>query len=188
MIARACIWSLMFAYLLLVSTASVAQSYDLKTEKEKLTKIEAAIQAADDTRFMAECDALLDIHRINALAWFLCGKHLLFVKETDPKTARAHVKLAYHRLHVAAEQFLRTGRQVYYAFDAEQYLGLAAMLMGDLDRAQTHFKTVVDRDSRIPAAWYNLGIIFELKGLQEESMRAFDRHLRLKTGGDATDF
>jgi len=181
-------WSCILAGLLFLPVQSFGQSHDLKTEKEKLAKIEAAIQAADDARFMAECDALLDIHRINALAWFLCGKHLLFVKETDPKTARAHVKLAYHRLEIAAEQFSRTGRQVYYAFDAEQYLGLAAMLLGDLDRAQTHFRTVVSRDSRIAAAWYNLGIIFELKGLQDESMRAFDRHLRLKTGGDATDF
>ncbi len=173
----------------LLAVAAVSpQSYDLKTEKEKLAKIEAAIKAEDNPTFVAECEALLDPHRINALVWYTCGKYLLFVKEPNPTKARANVKLAYKRLKVAADDFARTGKQVYFALDAWQYLGLAAMHFGDLDRAQVHFRQVLARDNRMPAAWYNLGVIYELKGLQEESMRAFDRYLRLKVGGDAGDF
>jgi tetratricopeptide (TPR) repeat protein len=170
------------------ASAVTPQSFDLKTEREKLAKIEAAIKAGDDPTFVAECDALLDPHRINALAWYTCGKHLLYVKTTDPKQARANVKQAYGRLKIAADDFFRTGKQLYYALDAMQYLGLAAMLLGDHDRAQVHFRLVISRDNRIPAAWYNLGVIYELKGLKEESMRAFDRYLRLTSGTDGQDF
>lgn len=171
-----------------LATLAFAQSHDLKTEKEKLAKIEAAIKAENHAVFMAECEELLDRHRINALAWYTCGKFLLLVKENDPHKARVNAKLAYNRLKLAVEDFSRTGKQVYFALDAEQYLGLAAMLFGDLDRAQVHFRKVLARDNRMPAAWYNLGVIYELKGLQEESMRAFDRYLRIKGGTDATDF
>ncbi|MBN8219325.1 MAG: hypothetical protein J0L53_00295 [Spirochaetes bacterium] len=170
------------------ATAVSAQSHDLKTEKDKLAKIEAAIKTENNAVFLAECEALLDRHRINALAWYTCGKYLLSVKESDPRQARSNAKLAYNRLKLAADDFSRTGKQVYFALDAEQYLGLAAILFGDLDRAQVHFRKVLARDNRMPAAWYNLGVIYELKGLQEESMRAFDRYLRLKGGGDAMDF
>ena len=62
------------------------------------------------------------------------------------------------------------------------------MLLSDLDRAQVHFRSVLARDNRIPEAWYNLGVIYELKGLQEESMRAFDRYLRLKNTDAASEF
>ena len=171
------------------ATASLtAQSYDLKLEKEKTAKIEAAIKAEDNPTLVAECEAVLDRHRINALLWYTCGKYLLFVKEPDPAKARANAKLAYHRLKVAADDFSRTGKQVFYALDAWQYLGLAAMHFGDMDRAQVHFNQVLKRDNRMVAAWYNLGVIYELKGLKEESMRAFDRYMRLKGGNDASDF
>lgn len=183
--------SLPWFYLLLffVSILEIyPQSYDLKTEKEKMAKIEAAVAAGDNPAFIAACDALLDPHRINALAYYTCGKNLLFVKEAHPTQARANAKTAYKRLKIAADDFAKTGKQIYFALDAQQYLGLAAMHFGDLDRAQVHFRQVLLRDNRMPAAWYNLGVIYELKGLQEESMRAFDRYLRLKGASDATDF
>lgn len=168
--------------------ALFSQSYDLKTEKEKMAKIEAAVAAGDNPTLIAACEALLDPHRINALAYYTCGKNLLFVKEADPVRARVNAKTAYRRLKIAADDFAKTGKQVYFALDAQQYLGLAAMHFGDLDRAQVHFRQVLARDNRMPAAWYNLGVIYELKGLHEESMRAFDRYLRLKGASDATDF
>lgn len=164
-----------------------SQSYDLKTEKEKIAKIEAAIKAEDNPTYLNECEQLLDSHRINALAWYLCGKYLLSVKAADLQTARAHANLAYRRLKVAVEVFSKTSRQVFYALDAEQYMGLAALLLADLDRAETHFRRVLKRDNRVPAAWYNLGVVYERKGLRDEAMRAYDRYLRLK-GNEATDF
>lgn len=165
-----------------------SQSHDLKSEKEKLAKIEAAIQAEDSKTYLAECEALLDTHRINALAWYTCGKYLLFIKQSDPAAARAKTKLAYARLKVATDDFSRTGKQVFYAYDALQYMGLAMIMLGDYDRAQVHFRQVLARDNRVAAAWYNLGIIYELKGLKEESMRAFDRYLRIKNAGEAQEF
>lgn len=164
-----------------------SQSHDLKTEKEKIAKIEAAIKTEDNPTYFNECEQLLDSHRINALAWYLCGKHLLSVKAADAQTARANASLAYRRLKVAVEVFSKTSRQVFYALDAEQYMGLAALLLGDLDRAETHFRRVLKRDNRVPAAWYNLGVVYERKGLRDEAMRAYDRYLRLK-GNETTDF
>lgn len=37
-------------------------------------------------------------------------------------------------------------------------------------------------------AWYNLGIVYEMRGLTEESMRCYDRYLRLIGTGKDTDF
>lgn len=172
----------------LFSTALTAQSYDLKNEKAAIARIEASVAAGGHADFMKECDELLDPHRINALAWYLCGKHLLSVPVKDLAQGRKNARIAYARLKRAAHDFARTSKQVFYATDAQQYLGLAAMLLGDLDRAQVHFRSVLLRDNRIPAAWYNLGVIYELKGLTEESMRAYDRYLRLKNAGDASEF
>ncbi len=166
----------------------VPQSFDLKAEKEALARIEAAIAAGKHAEFVRECNALLDPHRINALAWYICGKNLLNVPVTETKQSRENARTAYVRLKRATDDFARTGKQVFYATDAQQYLGLAAMLLSDLDRAQVHFRSVLARDSRIPEAWYNLGVIYELKGLQEESMRAFDRYLRLKNTDAASEF
>jgi|GEM_PF-3185023 len=170
------------------TAGSVAQSYDLKAEKEALARIEAAITAGKHSEFMRECNELLDPHRINALAWYTCGKNLLNVPVSDIKESRANARTAYVRLKRATDDFARTGKQVFYATDAQQYLGLAAMLLSDLDRAQVHFRSVLARDNRIPEAWYNLGVIYELKSLQEESMRAFDRYLRLKNTDAASEF
>lgn len=166
----------------------VPQSFDLKAEKEALARIEAAIAAGKHAEFVRECNALLDPHRINALAWYICGKNLLNVPVTETKQSRENARIAYARLKRATDDFARTGKQVFYATDAQQYLGLAAMLLSDLDRAQVHFRSVLARDNRIPEAWYNLGVIYELKGLQEESMRAFDRYLRLKNTDAASEF
>lgn len=173
---------------LLFSSTLFPQSHDLKSEKEKLAKIEAAVNAQDDKTYLAECEALLDTHRINALAWYTCGKYLLSIKESNPTAARAKTKLAYARLKIATDDFARTGKQVYYAYDALQYMGLAMMMLGDYDRAQVHFRQVLARDNRVAAAWFNLGIVYELKGLREESMRAFDRYLRIKNAGEAQEF
>ena len=172
----------------LISGGLFAQSYDLKEEKEALARIDAAITAGKHAEFMQECNELLDPHRINAFAWYTCGKNLLNVPVTDIKESRANARVAYVRLKRAADDFARTGKQVFYATDAQQYLGLAAMLLSDLDRAQVHFRSVLARDNRIPEAWYNLGVIYELKDLQEESMRAFDRYLRLKNTDAASEF
>jgi tetratricopeptide (TPR) repeat protein len=166
----------------------LAQSYDLKKEKEALARIEAAISAGKHAEFVRECNELLDPHRINALAWYICGKNLLNVPVTDIQQSRANARTAYVRLKRATDEFARTGKQVFYATDAQQYLGLAAMLLSDLDRAQVHFRSVLARDNRIAEAWYNLGVIYELKGLQEESMRAFDGYLRLKNTDAASEF
>ena len=173
---------------LLISSALFAQSFDLKTEKEALARIEAAIAAGSHAEFVRECKDLLNPHRINSLAWYLCGKNLLYVPVLDIKESHANARTAYVRLKKANDEFSRTGKQVFYAVDAQQHLGLAAMLLGDLDRAMVHFRSVLARDNRIPEAWYNLGVIFELKGLREESMRAFDRYLRLKNTDAASEF
>ncbi len=175
-------------YSVFLSSGIFAQSYDLKAEKEALVRIEAAIAAGKHDDFMRECNELLNPHRINALAWYMCGKNLLNVPVTDIQQSRANARTAYVRLKRATDDFARTGKQVFYATDAQQYLGLAAMLLSDLDRAQVHFRSVLARDNRIPAAWYNLGVIYELKGLQDESMRAFDRYLRLKNTDAASEF
>lgn len=164
------------------------QSYDLKTEKEALTRIDAAVKAGKHETFMRECADLLVPHRINALAWYTCGKNLLSVPVSDLKQARENARTAYTRLKKANDEFSRTGKQAFYAVDAQQYLGLAAMILGDHDRAQVHFRSVLARDNRIAAAWYNLGVIYELKGLRDDSMRAFDRYLRLKGIGNTVDF
>lgn len=173
---------------LVLSLPLLAQSYDLKTEKAALEKITAAAKSGDDVTFTTECDRLLENHTITALAWYLCGKYLLFVKTDDEKKSLANAKTAYARLSRAIEDFSRTGKQTYYALDALQYQGLAAMLFHDHDRALVHFKAALLRDNRVPAAWYNVGVIYELKGLREEAMRAFDRYLRLRVGGENLDF
>lgn len=174
--------------LLILPAALSAQSLDLKLEKEALARIDAAIQAQRHADFMRECDELLEPHRINALAWYTCGKNLLLVPEKDLKLAREHARTAYSRLKRASDEFGRTGRQVFYMIDAQQYLGLAAMLLNDHDRAMVHFRFVLSRDNRIAEAWYNLGIIYELRGLREESMRAFDRSMRLKNTDASSEF
>jgi len=173
---------------LIFSSSIFSQSLDLKSEKERLKRIEAAIQAEDNPTYIAECDALLDGHRINALAYYLCGKHLLYVKESDPARALANARLAYKRLKIAGDTFYRASRQLYLALDAMQYQALAAMQFHDFDRAQVLFRQVLARDNRLPVPWYNLGVIYELKGQKEESMRAFDRYLRLTGGSGAQDF
>lgn len=164
------------------------QSYELKPEKESIAKIEAAAAAADNATLVNECDRLLENHHISAYAWYLCGKHLLSVKTDDLKVSRAHTRTAYVRLEKATRDFKRTGKQLYLALDGEQYMGLAAMLLGDLDRAQVHFRAVIARDNRMAAAWYNLGVIYEQKGLTEESMRSFDRYLRLVGASKDSEF
>ncbi|HRP68498.1 MAG TPA: tetratricopeptide repeat protein [Turneriella sp.] len=60
--------------------------------------------------------------------------------------------------------------------------------MHDLDRAETYFMRTLERDNRIAAAWYNLGVVYERKGLETEAMRAFDRYLRLQSGESDVDF
>lgn len=164
------------------------QSYELKPEKEAIAKIEAAAASADNATLVSECDRLLENHHISAYAWFLCGKHLLSVKTNDLKLARAYTRTAYVRLEKATRDFKRTGKQLYLALDGEQYMGLAAMLLGDLDRAQVHFRSVLARDNRMASAWYNLGVIYELKGLNEESMRSFDRYLRIVGASKESEF
>lgn len=175
-------------FVLFLSSTLLAQSYDLKTEKGALEKIMAAAKSGDDKTFISECDRLLENHKITALAWYLCGKHLLFVKTANEQESLAHAKMAYARLARAVDDFSRTGKQTYYALDALQYQGLAALLFHDHDRALVHFKAALARDNRVAAAWYNVGVIYELKGLREEAMRAFDRYLRLKGGDESLDF
>lgn len=165
-----------------------AQSYDLKTEKETIKKIEAAVLAADDATFIAECEGFLNVHRINALAYYLCGKNLLFVKESNPQKALANAHLAFKRLKTAVDLFLRASRQLYLALDAMQHQALAAMLFNDFDRAQVLLRQVIARDNRLPMAWYNLGVVYEIMGMKEESMRAFDRYLRLTRNSGEQDY
>jgi tetratricopeptide (TPR) repeat protein len=174
--------------LLLFSSLCWAQTIDLKSEKESLAKIDAAIQAGDDAAFVAECDRLLSVHKVTALAWYTCGKHLLFVKTTDEKQSLVNAKTAYSRLNRAVADFSRTGKQTFYALDALQYQGLAALLFHDFDRAQVHFRAALARDNRMAAAWYNLGVLYEMRGQQEEAMRAYDRYLRLKNTGEEQEF
>lgn len=177
------LWFLVFS-----SCAAFAQSYDLKTEKEALARIDAAVKSGDNTAFVNECNQLLERHAITAFGWYTCGKNLLYVKTSDPKQALRNAHQAYHRLKRATDDFARTGKQVYLTLDGLQYLGLAAMLFNDYDRAMVHFRAVLARDNRLPAAWFNLGVIYELRGLRDESMRAYDRYQRLKTGSDVADF
>jgi tetratricopeptide (TPR) repeat protein len=180
-----------FIFLAVLTLGTVglrAQSFDLKTEKERLAKIEAAIASADDATYLTECDALLQEHHINALAWYTCGKHLLFLKTSDLQAARKNAAVAYTRLKMATRDLNKTGKQIYYVLDALQYQGLAAMILGDADRAMVHFKTALARDNRLAEAWYNLGVIYEQKGLRDESMRAFDRYVRLKNASAISDF
>jgi tetratricopeptide (TPR) repeat protein len=173
---------------ILFSLALGAQSYDLKTEKDSLATIESAAATGDGVTLVRECNTLLADHRISALAWFRCGKYLLSVKTTDLKEARSNARTAYHRLERATKDFSLTGKQLYLALDGLQYMGLAAMLLGDYDRAQVHFRAVLARDNRMAAAWYNLGVVYEMKGLNDEAMRSFDRYLRLVGAGKDTDF
>ena len=86
------------------ATAVSAQSHDLKTEKDKLAKIEAAIKTENNAVFLAECEALLDRHRINALAWYTCGKYLLSVKESDPRQARSNAKQMLEAIVIKATE------------------------------------------------------------------------------------
>ncbi len=171
-----------------LAAAIEGQSLELKPEKEAILKIETAAASADNATLVSECNLLLESHHISAYAWFLCGKHLLSVKTGDLKQARDNTKTAYVRLEKATRDFKRTGKQLYLALDGEQYMGLAAMLLGDYDRAQVHFRSVLARDNRMAAAWYNLGVIYELKGLTEESMRSFDRYLRLVGASKDSEF
>lgn len=171
-----------------LASALGAQSHELKKEKEILAKIEAAANSGDNATLVRECDALLEGHQISAFAWYLCGKHLLSVKTTDLGVARANTRTAYVRLEKATRDFKRTGKQLYLALDGEQFMGLAAMLLGDYDRAQVHFRAVLARDNRMAAAWYNLGVLYEMKGLTDESMRSFDRYLRLVGAGKDSEF
>ncbi len=177
-----------FLFLILLSSLCWAQTIDLRNEKNALARIDAAIASGDDGAFVKECDRLLAVHQVTALAWYTCGKHLLFVKTTDERQARAHAKTAYRRLERAVADFSRTGKQTFYALDALQYQGLAALLFHDFDRAMVHFRAALARDNRIAAAWFNLGMIYEMRGQQEEAMRSYDRYLRLKAVGEAQDF
>lgn len=174
--------------LLLFSSVCWAQTIDLKSEKESLAKIDAAAKAGDDAALVTECDRLLRIHQVTALAWYTCGKYLLFVKTSDERESLANARKAYSHLNRAVADFSRTGKQTFYALDALQYQGLAALLFHDADRALVHFRAALARDNRVAAAWYNLGVLYEMRGQQEEAMRAFDRYLRLKGTGDAQDF
>ncbi len=174
--------------LFMIALGIGAQSYDLKTERDSLATIESAASTHDDVTLVRECNALLAEHRISALAWFRCGKYLLSVKAVSVKESRANARTAYHRLEKATKDFSRTGKQLYLALDGLQYMGLAAMLLGDYDRAQVHFRAVLARDNRMAAAWYNLGIVYEMKGLTDESMRSFDRYLRLVGASKDSEF
>lgn len=174
--------------LLILSSPCFAQTIDLQSEKAALAKIEEAIRAGDDAAFVAECDRLLSVHEVTALAWYLCGKHLLFVKTSDEKQSLANARTAYNRLVRAVADFSRTSKQTFYALDALQYQGLAAMLFHDADRASVAFRSALARDNRLPAAWYNLAVLYEMRGLQEEAMRAFDRYLRLKNASEEQEF
>ncbi|MCX7632707.1 MAG: hypothetical protein N2Z22_05180 [Turneriella sp.] len=169
-------------------TALSAQSHDLRTEKAIVAALRSAIAADDYPTLLRECDQVLATHQINALIWYLCGKHALFAPQPDAQSARANLHTAYNRLLRAAEDFARTAKQTYYTLDALQYLGLAAMLMGEDDRAITHFKAALLRDNRVQAAWYNLGVLYERKGLREEAMRAWHRYLRLKNLASEGEF
>jgi len=173
---------------LLLSSLCWAQTIDLKSEKESLAKIDAAAKAGDDRALVTECDRLLAVHQVTALAWYTCGKHLLFVKTTDEKQSLANAKTAYGRLARAVADFSRTGKQTFYALDALQYQGLAALVLHDFDRAMVHFRAALARDNRIAATWYNLGVLYEMRGQQEEAMRSYDRYLRLKGTGDSQEF
>ncbi|HRP68497.1 MAG TPA: hypothetical protein PLY93_03110 [Turneriella sp.] len=104
-----------------------AQSYDIKTEKNILRSIEEALENGDNPTFTKKCDTLLNPHGINAFAYFLCGKHLLFVPEKDVQKAHAQAKKAYGRLKIAADDFAKTSKQTFYVLDAWQYMGLAAL-------------------------------------------------------------
>jgi tetratricopeptide (TPR) repeat protein len=174
--------------LFLLSSLCWAQTIDLTREKESLAKIDAAAKAGDDRALVTECDRLLAVHQVTALAWYLCGKYLLYVKTTDEKQSLANAKTAYSRLGRAVADFSRTGKQTYYALDALQYQGLAALMFHDYDRALAHFRAALARDNRVAAAWYNVGVIYEMRGLQEEAIRAFDRYLRLTNAGETQDF
>lgn len=176
------------ALMVVYSVALSAQSFEMKAEKDSLATIESAAATRDDATLVRECNTLLETHRISALAWFRCGKYLLSVRTTDLKEARSNARTAYHRLDRATKDFLRTGKQLYLALDGLQYMGLAAMLLGDYDRAQVHFRAVLARDNRMAAAWYNLGVVYEMKGLNDEAMRSFDRYLRLVGASKDTDF
>lgn len=177
-------------YLLTVLLSSLcwAQTIDLRSEKASLAKIDAAVKAGDDAALVNECDRLLRIHQVTALAWYTCGKYLLSVKTSNEKESLANARKAYSRLQRAVADFSRTGKQTFYALDALQYQGLAALLFHDTDRALTHFRAALARDDRVPAAWYNLGVLYEMRGQREEAMRAFDRYLRLRSIAEAQDF
>lgn len=172
----------------LLSSFCWAQTIDITREKVWLAKIDAAAKAGDDATFVAECDRLLEVHQVTALAWYTCGKYLLFVKTTDEKQSLAHARTAYSRLSRAVADFSRTGKQTFYALDALQYQGLAALLFHDYDRAMVHFRAALARDNRVAAAWYNLGVIYEMRGQQAEAMRSYDRYLRLTNVGEMQDF
>jgi tetratricopeptide (TPR) repeat protein len=174
--------------LLLLSSHLWSQTIDLKSEKDSLAKIEAAQKAGDERALVSECDRLLAVHKVTALAWYMCGKYLLFVKTTDEKQALANARTAYNRLARAVADFSRTGKQTFYVLDALQYQGLAAILFRDFDRAIVHFHAALARDNRVAAAWYNLGVIYEMRGLREEATRSYDRYLRLQGTADSQDF
>lgn len=172
----------------LLSCLCCAGTIDLKSEKESLARIDAAAQAGNDALFVAECDRLLAIHDVTALAWYTCGKYLLFMKATNEKQSLANARKAHGRLARAVADFSRTSKQTYYALDALQYQGLAALLFHDHDRALAHFRAALARDNRVAAAWYNLAVLYEMRGLQADAMRAFDHYLRLKGTADTLDF
>ncbi len=165
-----------------------AQSYTIKEEKEWIAKIENTVESKNDTAFVAACDTFLEQHKISAVAWFLCGKNLLFVKTKSVRESRANARIAYKRLEIAQKEFNKTSKQVYLTLDALQYMGLAAMFLNDDDRALTAFKTALARDNRLAAAWYNVAVIYERRGNQDEAMRAFDKYLRLKQNTTKDNF
>lgn len=165
-----------------------AQSFTIKEEKEWIAKIENAVESKNDAAFVTACDTFLVQHKISAVAWFLCGKNLLFIKTKSINESRANARIAYKRLEIAEKEFSKTSKQVYLTLDALQYMGLAAMFLNDNDRAMTAFKTALARDNRLAAAWYNVAVIYERRGNQDEAMRAFDKYLRLKESTTRDNF
>ena len=163
-----------------------AQSLSIQEEKAAMKRTQSLIDEQKFSEFFTHCTENLTQHQISALFYYTCGKYSLYFAQPD--RSREIISQSYRWLMAAAHIFKKSGKQHFYYSDALLYAALACQFMNDLDRAKSIYREIISRDNRVTTAWYNLGVISELQGNADESLRAFDRYLILTDASLKSDF
>ena len=151
-----------------------------------MKQIQLLIDENKYSELFSHCFKILEHHQINALLYYSCGKYSMHFVTSD--RSKEIISQSYRWLITASQVFKKAGKQQFYYTDTLLYAALACQLLNDLDRAKSIYREILSRDNRVVTAWYNLGVISELQGSADESLRAFDRYLRLIDTSTKSDF